>query len=115
MPPLLFNRLCIGVVHRARCTSLQIHQVGLKYAPATIGRDVKRAKQFFQAAIRKRLIADTPFAEVKPPPQVNKRREHFITSDVTETLIAACPDAEWRVIVTLAPYGGCERRRRRMP
>ena len=88
------------------CDEWLSHQVGLKYAAATIGRDVKRAKQYFRAAVRKGLIADNPFTDVKAPPQVNKSREYFITPEVTEKIIAACPDAEWRLIVALARYGG---------
>jgi hypothetical protein len=40
-------------------------QVGMKLAPATIGRNVKRARQFFRAAVRKKLIVENPFTDVK--------------------------------------------------
>ena len=33
-------------------------------------------------------------------------RAHFITREVTEKVIAACPDVEWRLIVALSRYGG---------
>ena len=75
-------------------------------ATATIGRTVKRARQFFRAAVRKKLIAESPMQDVKAAPQENKSREYFVTVEETEKIIAACPDAEWRLIVALARYGG---------
>ncbi len=80
--------------------------MGLGLAPATIGRTVKRARQFFRAAVRKKIIAENPMQDVKAAPQDNKSREYFVTVEETEKIIAACPDAEWRLIVALARYGG---------
>ena len=88
------------------CDDWHAHEVGRGQAAATIGRNVKRAKQFFRAAVRKRLIVENPFAEVKAAAQVNKSREFYVTREATEKIIAACPDAEWRLIVALARYGG---------
>jgi integrase len=88
------------------CDEWHSEQVAQGYAQATIGRDVKRARQFFRAAMRKKLIAENPFADVKAAAMVNKSREFFITAEATAKLIAACPDTEWRLIVALARYGG---------
>ncbi|MFO0881140.1 MAG: tyrosine-type recombinase/integrase [Gemmataceae bacterium] len=77
-----------------------------RYASATTGRTVKRAKQFFKAAVRSKLIPENPFHEVKPPSQTNERRKVFVPRDVFEKVIAACPDAEWRLILALSRYGG---------
>src|SRR4029077_7758246 len=82
----------------------QLSRKGL--SPATIGREVKRARQFFRAAERKRLLRDNPFSDVAAPPQVNTSREFFVTREATDKVIAACPDAEWRLIVALSRYGG---------
>ena len=67
---------------------------------------MKRARQFFRAAVRKRLLADNPMQDVKAPAQVNTARAFYVTREATERIIAACPDAEWRLIVALARYGG---------
>ena len=72
-----------------------------RLSAATVSREVKRARQFFRAATRKRLIAENPFADIVTPAQVNASREHFITSAIIEKVIEACPDAEWRLIVAL--------------
>jgi hypothetical protein len=50
-----------------------------RYAPATAGRTIKRAKQFFRAALRGRLISESPFADAKAPPKVNDARQHFVS------------------------------------
>lgn len=75
-------------------------------ALATVGREVKRARQFFRAALRRKLIAESPFTDVVAPAQVNTAHAHFITREVTEKVLAACPDVEWRLIVGLSRYGG---------
>ena len=75
-------------------------------ALATVGREVKRARQFFRSAVRRKLIADNPFTDVAAPAQVNTARAHFITREVTDKVLAACPDVEWRLIVALSRYGG---------
>jgi len=73
---------------------------------ATVSREVKRARQFFRGAVRKKLIAENPFADLASPAQVNKSREHFVSQEVTQKVIEACPDSEWRLIVALSRYGG---------
>ncbi len=88
------------------CDDWKAYQEAKGYAPATIGRDVKRARRYFRAAVRKKLIAENPMQDVKAPAQVNAARMFYVTREVTERIIAACPDAEWRLIVTLARYGG---------
>ncbi len=37
---------------------------------------------------------------------MNTARAFYVTREATEKIIAACPDAEWRLIVALARYGG---------
>ena len=50
-----------------------------------------RARQFFRGAVRKKLIAENPFADLAAPAQVNKSREHFVSREVTQKVIDACP------------------------
>ena len=78
-----------------------------KLGENTVRRHCGRAKQLFRAALRKRLIAENPFADMKGcAVQANKLREHFISRDVAAQVIAACPDNEWRLIFALARFGG---------
>lgn len=75
-------------------------------AMATIGRRIRRSKEFFGFAVSGELIKKNPFAGIKAPPQHNKDRYFFVDRLRIKKLLDACPDAEWRLIVALARYGG---------
>jgi len=77
-----------------------------KYAEATVSRTIKRARQFFTAARRDHLVSANPFEHVKPGVMHNADRWHFVTREDAEKILAACPDAEWRLIVALSRHGG---------
>jgi hypothetical protein len=49
-----------------------------KYAPATASRTIKRARQFFKAALRNKLVAENVFCDVKASDQVNKDRRNSL-------------------------------------
>jgi hypothetical protein len=61
-----------------------------KYSAATVSREVKRARQFFRAAVRKTIIAENPFADLPTPAQVNSSRDHFVGRDVIAKVLDAC-------------------------
>ncbi len=75
-------------------------------SPATTSRETRRAQQFFKAAHRKGLITTNPFSDLKSPPQVNKSREFYVTTEAVEKVLEHCPDAEWKLIVSLCRHGG---------
>jgi integrase len=77
-----------------------------RYANGTVGRTVKRAKQLFRSAVRKRLLTGNPFEDIKPPSQVNASRQSFMALDTIAKVLDACPNAEWRLIVALCRFGG---------
>ncbi len=77
-----------------------------RYAQATAARTIKRAKQFFKAAARKRLVTENPFAECKAGHQHNKARAFFVTPEMAAKVLDACPDVQWRVLFALARFGG---------
>ena len=72
----------------------------------TAARRVKRARQFLSAAVKRRLIAENPFAGVKCGNYTDGRRFHFVTRDEAEAVLKACPDSDWRLIFALCRYGG---------
>ncbi len=73
----------------------------------TVRRHCGRAKQLFRAALRKRLIAENPFADMRDClVKANKSREHFISREVANEVLAGCPDNEWKLIFALARFGG---------
>jgi len=84
------------------------------YSPATIATFIKRARQMFRHASRKRLLAESPFREIKVPSQVNKAREEFIdgksiakfwTPLQTLTGVHHCPGTLWGLADTLGDSG----------
>lgn len=77
-----------------------------RYAKATIGRTIRRAKQFFQAAIDNEVIVKNPFAKIKAPGQANEARMFFVTLETAYKVLETCPDAEWRLIFALSRFGG---------
>jgi integrase len=78
-----------------------------KLADNTARRNCGRAKQFFRAAVRKKIIAENPFADMKGcGVKANESRYYFITRDEAQQVIDACPDAQWRLLFALSRYGG---------
>ena len=75
-------------------------------AATTVSREVKRTKQFFRAAVRKKLIPENPFVDLPAPEQINNAREFFVTPKMAEDVLRACPDIEWQLIFALCRYGG---------
>jgi integrase len=76
------------------------------YALATASVDLRRARQFLKAAVRRRLIAANPFADVPCGPQTNEERIEYVPAATIEAVIATCPTEDWRMIFALVRYGG---------
>jgi len=73
----------------------------------TARRHCGRAKQFFRAAHRKRLIRENPFADMKGcGVKANASRFYFITLEEAQSVLDACPDAQWRLLFALSRFGG---------
>jgi len=73
----------------------------------TVRRRCGRAKQFFRAALRKRLIAENPFGDMKGcNVQANRQRDYFLSRTDAAKILEACPDVQWRLIFALSRYGG---------
>ena len=77
-----------------------------RYAPASIGRLIRRARQFFKVAMNMKLVTENPFLSIKSSDKINKNRQFHVSREVIERVIAAAPDAEWRLLIALSRYGG---------
>lgn len=78
-----------------------------KLGENTVRRLCGRAKQFFRAALRLRLIAENPFGDMKGCiVMANRERDFFVTREMAASVLAACPDAEWRLLFALSRFGG---------
>ncbi len=77
-------------------------------APNTVRRRCGIARQFFKYAVRKRFIAENPFAEIDGGVSVraNRERDYFVSHEEAAKVLDACPDAQWRLLFALSRYGG---------
>lgn len=75
-------------------------------AEATISRRVKTCRQVFRKAIKWKLMVENPFEEVKTGSQQNRSRQRFISREMADQVLKACPNADWRVIFALSRFGG---------
>jgi integrase len=81
--------------------------LGRTLAENTVRRICGRAKQFLRAAARKKLIAESPFADMKGTNvQANRSRDYFLSREDAVKVLDACPDSERRLIFALARFGG---------
>jgi len=72
----------------------------------TVRRYCGLAKQFFRAALRKKLIDENPFADQVSAVTGNASKFYFVTRDDIAKIVKACPDLQWRLIVALTRFGG---------
>ncbi len=66
------------------------------------------ASQIFADAVDRKLISENPF-EHKDIPRTtkeNRKRDRFISREISEQVLQACPDAQWRLIFALSRFGG---------
>ena len=83
----------------------RMHLIGRGLAPMTVRKRIQFAKTIFRSAFRHGVIASNPFEDVKVKATMPDR-QYFVSRSDTERLINACPDLDWRLIVSLARYGG---------
>jgi len=95
----------LGKISPGDADQYKLHLIGKQLAPMTVRKRLQFAKMIFRAAVRRRLITESPFADVSIKASA-PNRWHFISQEDTAKLLAACSNIHWRVIVTLARYGG---------
>jgi integrase len=79
-------------------------------APNSVKIHCKKAKQFFGEAVSRGLIPDNPCRTLKDLHEMrNEERERFMEIEEALRVLAACPSAEWRLIFSLARFGGLRR------
>jgi len=78
-----------------------------KHSDNTVRRRCGRAKQFFRAAVRKKLIAESPFGDMKDCRVTgNRERDYFISPADAQRVLDACPDTQWRLLFALSRFAG---------
>lgn len=77
-----------------------------KYAPPTVAGMVKKSRQVFKDASMRGLIERDPMAGVKAGSQKNRSRIVFVDRATIKRVIDETPDAETRLAIKLARFGG---------
>jgi integrase len=75
-------------------------------APATVAMYVKKARQVFQDAVDRKVIAENPFAGLKVGSMSNPARMRFVSADDVRRIMEWCPTMEWRLLFAMARWGG---------
>lgn len=101
---LLGDDLYLGQVTEAKADQVA-RDLRAMVSAATAGRELKRYRQFFTAAVRARLIDSNPFADVSVAGGQGKEK-NYITPETIEAIIdkTACP--EMRAVIASARYLG---------
>ncbi|KAA1258618.1 site-specific tyrosine recombinase XerC [Rubripirellula obstinata] len=75
-------------------------------ADETVRRRSGRAKQFFNAAIKRGLVESNPFEDLVGTQRGNPKRQHFVHAQIIYDCIEHAPDTQWRTIIALCRFGG---------
>ncbi len=75
-------------------------------AVASVSKHCKRAKTMLAEAVSDRLLSVSPFAGLKGGNEANPDRQRFVDRATVDRVLAACPDADWRLLFSLARFGG---------
>jgi len=89
----------------ADADAFQTYLLG-RLALNTTRRTIGYCKQFFDAAQRQGLVTCNPFEDQKASVVRVEDKFHYVTRQDTDRLLEVCPDAQWRLLIVLARYGG---------
>lgn len=96
----------LGEITLADADGLRVSMKSQGYSEGYTRRRCGIIRQFFAAAMRAKLITENPFAGVKCGNYADGSRFYFLSRHDAEAVLAACPDAEWKLIFALCRYGG---------
>lgn len=75
-------------------------------ADNTVRRRTGIARQFFNHAIRRRLLTENPFDGLTAAVHANEQRQHFVPAEIVETALRHCDCPELRAVIALSRYAG---------
>jgi integrase len=82
------------------------HMVASKLAKATIAKRCRYARHFFAVAMRRKLVTANPFEHITGAVKGDPARRMFVPGETVAKIIESLPDAQWRLLVALARWGG---------
>jgi integrase len=84
----------------------RMHLISEGLSEATVRRRIGFCKQFFKAAMRRKLVPMNPFIDLPSASKANEQRQYFLSREDAQRVLDACPDSQWRLIFALARFGG---------
>ena len=75
-------------------------------ADATVRRKTGQARQFFNYAMKAKLVDENPFTELPATVYGNDDRKFEVTRGMAAKMLEHAPGAEWEAIIALARFGG---------
>lgn len=104
---------CFGETRDIRTISpgdaedFRTHMIKASLGENTIRRMIGRARQLLKVAIRRGLYrGPNPFEGMAATVRADKSRQFFVTGDMAQKVLDACPDNEWKLIFSLSRFGG---------
>jgi len=102
-----FRNDCIGDVTVQHAKAFRVYlQTTVGLSENTLRRHIGIARQFFNSAVDAEHIAKNPFRGQSVSIRANESRFFFVSPEMAQKVLEACPDAEWRLIFGLARFGG---------
>lgn len=81
-------------------------EVESRLAPATQAKRTIIAKGIFRKAVRWGLLSTSPLDGMRAGSQSNPDRAFYVGQEPIRAILAACPDDQWRAIVSLSRFAG---------
>ena len=86
--------------------SWRLAMISKGWGDNTLRRRCGFARQFFNVAIRQRLIDENPFKDMKTTVRARQDRFFYVTRDMAAKVLDACPNTQWKAIFALCRFGG---------
>lgn len=97
----------IGNVTAQQAKNFRVYlQMTAGLSENTLRRHIGIARQFFNAAVDAELIKKNPFRGQAVTVRANESRFFYVTPEMAQKVLEACPDSQWRLIFGLARFGG---------
>ena len=77
----------------------------VKLSEATLKQHSGNAKTFFNEAVRRRLIPESPFRHLRSGATASRNMRHVSAAEA-ERILEACPNTQWKLIFALGRYAG---------
>jgi integrase len=74
-------------------------------AESTTRKVCSRAKTMFAAAVKQKVLTESPFADMKNL-AIRSAKKAFVSREDADKVLEACIDNQWRLIFVLCRYGG---------